>query len=400
MRTGEARIVKKTVIKAYWDCPYCNTKEIDGLKDYCPSCGVHKPKTVKYYKSNTKREVVTNEDLKEAGIGIGHSDGKHPEWICEYCGSLNNYLDNNCSSCGSLKSDSDKDYFNRDKVNKPTDKEVYTYENSAINEEVKTEHNKEVKTEHNEEVKDTLKNKAEWLRGILALLWQYKAVTITAIALMLIIGLFIPYKETTIVNNFSWQRTIYIEEEKTFNESGWTVPVGGRVYYTNEEIYDYEKVVDHYENVEVTKTREVYSHDKIDYIEHENGDGTISEYEIKTPVYVDETYTEIESRPVYKEVPIYKTKFYYYIDRWVTQYTSESSGFDKQPYWNTEYILKNKQRDSSKVELYCIHYDNGDKLNVNLNEWNNTKLGDKVVITKCKLGLVYKQEKVYSNVAF
>lgn len=37
------------IIKGYWDCPYCEEKDIDGLVDYCPKCGVHKPEDVKYH---------------------------------------------------------------------------------------------------------------------------------------------------------------------------------------------------------------------------------------------------------------------------------------------------------------------------------------------------------------
>lgn len=45
------------VVKGYWDCPYCSSRKIDGLVDFCPNCGVHKPKDVKYYLNGN---VTTN----------------------------------------------------------------------------------------------------------------------------------------------------------------------------------------------------------------------------------------------------------------------------------------------------------------------------------------------------
>lgn len=34
------------IIKMYWDCPYCENHDIDGLVDICPGCGRHKPEKI------------------------------------------------------------------------------------------------------------------------------------------------------------------------------------------------------------------------------------------------------------------------------------------------------------------------------------------------------------------
>lgn len=111
------------VVKGYWDCPYCNSREIDGLVDFCPNCGVHKPKDVKYYlKGNVTTnttysksqvpdsDVLSEKELEKAGISKEECDGKHKEWVCDFCGSLNNWADNVCSSYGSQKDESDTLY--------------------------------------------------------------------------------------------------------------------------------------------------------------------------------------------------------------------------------------------------------------------------------------------------
>lgn len=400
-RETTRRIVSKKVIKGYWDCPYCNSKDLDGLVDYCPNCGVHKPKDTKYHLNKSKTVEVSKEELKKAGIEVGHNDGEHPEWACDYCGSLNNYLDTTCSSCGSLKSESKSDYFTQDNSENDligSDKIDEKYEKNEDNISEKIGYTDRSYNSYNSynSYGSSYSIKSDTFHYI-----DKKKLFIASMVVLLgaiIMFLFAPYKETTLVNGFSWDRTIFIEEEKTFKEDGWSVPSGGRVYDKKIELYGYDKVLDHYDKVEVQKTREVFSHYEYDYeTEYEdNGDGTFNQVtvEVKTPVYVEETYTEIEEIPVYIDVPVYETKYYYEIDRWVTEYKSESHGNDKNPYWNEKYTLGLKQRDSRKDENYYIHYDNEDKLKVEIEEWNNTNINDKVVLTKCRLGFVYKQEKV------
>lgn len=62
--------------------------------------------------------------------------------------------------------------------------------------------------------------------------------------------------------------------------------------------YYYESVLDHYEEVEVQRARQVYDHDE--YTMVDNGEGEF--VEVAHPVYRTEYYTEIEQRPVYVQV--------------------------------------------------------------------------------------------------
>ena len=94
---------------------------------------------------------------------------------------------------------------------------------------------------------------------------------------------------------------------------------------------------------------------------------------------------------MYKDVEIYKTKYYYEIDRWEHDYSSYSSGSNKEPYWNENFTLNSDERVSGRTENYIIHYSNGDVKDSNYNEWMLTELGDTVTITKCRLGIVYSQ---------
>ncbi len=62
--------------------------------------------------------------------------------------------------------------------------------------------------------------------------------------------------------------------------------------------YYYESVLDHYENIEVQSSRQVYDHDEYTIVD--NGDGTFKE--VSHPVYRTEYYTETVQSPVYRQV--------------------------------------------------------------------------------------------------
>lgn len=154
---------------------------------------------------------------------------------------------------------------------------------------------------------------------------------------------------------------------------------------TKQEIRSYKDVLDHYETVLETKSKQVIDHYEPTYTYSDNGNGTFTEHMHQTPVYRTEVYTEPKQVPVYKQVAVYDTKYYYEIDRWFFEYASESSGNDKDPYWNENYTLKNRERDTSRSETYTIHFDNGEEKDCSYEKWQTTELGDKVVLTRCRL---------------
>lgn len=346
------------IIRGYWDCSYCDKKKIDGLIDICPSCGKRKSESVKYYMENPN-DIVSESELNAAGISKEECDGKHKEWICPYCLQLNNWADQECKACGSGKNLSEKQYG--DNRNNPLKNNIVKY---------------------NEENKNS-----KIYQKVLLLLGCILPVII------LIIGFF-PYKEITTISGFSWERCVYVEEYKTFSESGWTLPDQARLNYSKPELYGYEKVLDHYE----TKTRQVPKQVLDGYETYtsysDNGNGTFSEHTYQTPIYRTEYYDETYQEAVYRDEPVYKTKYYYDIDRWTVIYKYPSKEEDKTPYWNTDYILKDKQRDTKRTETYNIIYVSKKKkyeYSVDYETWEKSNIGDSVLITKCLFGIVYNR---------
>lgn len=122
------------IVRGYWDCPYCDSADIDGLVDNCPNCGRHKPENTKYhlkgaiphenkiYKKSMvgESDVLNTEELQKAGISEEECDGNHKEWVCSYCNSLNNWADDICTSCGSPRDEATLEYGMQKRENSDT----------------------------------------------------------------------------------------------------------------------------------------------------------------------------------------------------------------------------------------------------------------------------------------
>lgn len=360
------------IIRGYWSCEYCGSKDIDGLVDKCPNCGMGKPIDIKYYmKGNSpstikKEDYLTKEELNRAGIEVEECDGNHKEWLCDYCGQLNNWSNTHCDSCGSSHEESTMEYG--DKIDRDIDIDI----------------------NENKQPKDKIDKNI-----ILYKILQSMKFVLPIMVIIFLIGfLFYPIEEVKTVEKYSWERSVVIEEERTVKESDWSVPQGGRVYSQQSEIHHYKKVIDRYETVNETKTRQVIDHYETTYTYSDNGNGTFTQHEHRNPVYRTETYVEPKKKPVYKLEPVYKTKYYYEIDRYFDVKTYKSSGFDKKPYYRTDYKLKEKQRDTEKHAKYYLYFDDNDSIIMKYSEWKNVDIGDCMRVTTCRLGIVYNTTKL------
>ena len=178
--------------------------------------------------------------------------------------------------------------------------------------------------------------------------------------------------------------TIDIEEIVTHSESDWQLPDDARLQYTKNEIKSYEQVIDHYEKVTETKTRRVIDHYEDEVSHVDLGNGYFEEKTKSVPVYKDETYTETTDKPVYRQEPVYATKYYYEIDRWTVVDTAKNSGRDQNPAW-PEPKLKDNQRTGTKDEHYFVTatYEKKEgkteteRYEMAFSEWKELKKGEK-----------------------
>ena len=372
------------IIRAYWDCPQCGTKGIDGLKDVCPGCGSGKDKNVRYYMKDV--EEVSSEELQEAGISEEESDGLHKEWVCAYCGFLNNYADQTCKRCGADREEKEQDYGGdtttaqyvqgKDGKLQQVNKPAADAEKPAPAYELRPE------PQAQNTGASSVKRSGSGLS---------KFAVVAAILLALF--LFWPHTSSEAITGFFWERSVTVEELQTFHESGWSLPYGARQTDSKVEFAGYTQVLDHYETVYQTRYRQVFDHYDVSYSYTDNGNGTFTQHEERTPVYRTESYEEAVQQPVYRNEPVYQRKYYYDVDRWVTLQTYTTSGNDHEPYWSDAYQLTNRERDDIRTESYYTIYNDTDRHQENYDTWSKRQIGDGVYVTKNTLGIEYSRKE-------
>lgn len=368
------------LIQGYWDCKHCDTKKISGLDKKCPNCGKTRDNSTVFYMDETSPYIDDD---------VAKTISRNPDWLCEFCGSLNSDNLTECYNCGATKEDSFKTYFENKKKREEKQKKIddQIKKSYTDDEEVKTDRNTyQSNIEKVSSKSDSVitKSKKPFFKSIFSnkKLLKIGAISLTAILIITsLIFLFIPKTVEGTVEDFSWERTIAIEELKTFNESDWSLPSGARLQYSQTEIASYKQVIDHYETKTVQKSREVISHYET-YVSgyRDLGNGTFEEILSQRPVYTTEYYTETIEEPVYRSEPVYATKYYYEIDRWTHTRSVETKNNDKTPFWG-EVVLKEKERECNKSEKYFITVLSEEKTNkysVKYDLWNSLKNGDKV----------------------
>lgn len=305
------------IIEGLWDCDYCGKKGIGGLAKYCPNCGHPQSEDTKFYMPD-KITYLEEEKAKEYGKGA--------DWVCSYCDSLNRYNANFCTNCGASKEENSGDYFSKEKEREEKERK---------------------KEEAKKKQSPPEKKSGSRLKFGLILLGVFFALIMAGSMLLA------PKEYKGILTGKSWQRDIAIEDYLTVKESDWEVPDGGRTYDEKEEIHHYDQEIDHYETVQVARTRTVQDgyDTSVEYVD--NGDGTFTEHTVQTPRYITETYYETEQQPVYKDVPVYATKYYYEIDKWVVTRNVTTNGKEDAPYWG-ETNLTGKEREGEKTETYTM----------------------------------------------
>lgn len=297
--------MSKRVLEGKWDCQHCGTKGIGGLTKTCPNCGKPVGTNQKYY--------LDHSDADEVDAAY---ETKGEDWLCSYCGSYNPADKDVCQNCNAPREEGEN-YFAANKKK--------------------------------EEPASQPKARSGFSRRIGILF------AVIAAVIVLLIALAVPRDTTITVDSKSWERIIQIQEYRTVQESDWSLPDGGRLDHTANEIHHYDQVLDHYEEVAVTKSRTVQD----GYTTHtrtvDNGNGTFTEETYETPNYRTEYYTEYETQPVYVSVPVYMTKYYYDIEKWIDTRTADSSGEDDDVYW-AETNLAENEREDERSEMYEISF--------------------------------------------
>ncbi|MBE5871554.1 MAG: hypothetical protein E7294_09895 [Lachnospiraceae bacterium] len=357
----------------YWKCPSCATI-IRGDNRVCPQCGTPIPNNVRYMPPDDPqvREAIGNGKAVDSYVEYvdKEKESDQANWNCEYCGYQNPYDALTCQGCCAPRYESEQDYFGNAMNHTEEDKKEREIHGLPNNRPAPPPVRPQV-GQNNRQTDAKQK--------------RFTGIAIAAVVILFLIWLFTPVTRSSVIQSFRWERNVEVEEYTLCHEDDWTLPEGATLTDTKQEIHHYNQVLDHYE----TKTRQV-SHQEQDGYDTEYRDLGNGQYEtVQTPRYKTVWETETYEEPVYKDVPEYRTKYYYDIGRWKKVDDLPTSGNDQNPVWHEcEYPEDvsspdyGDKRQGPKQETYfvIIKDKKGKEQEVEYpySEWTALSAGDKI----------------------
>lgn len=301
-----------------WDCTSCGYKGVLGPKTECPNCGADRPKNVRFY-------MAAEEDIVQDPTLLSQARGG-ADWRCSYCGQNNKNTETICKDCGNPRGKADQQLVIRD------------YKAHEVPFSGKT-------TKHSsqpapEEVAPPAFNK----KGCFILL---------TLLVALMVALSWSKDIYVTVEHFEWTRTIQVEEHKKVREEDWSLPNRAELISSSREIHHYDQVLDHYETRTRTQQRAVGTEE---YVcgKRDLGNGYFEDKYCTRTIYED--YQEEYEAPVYRDEPVYQTKYQYYIYRWLISTPIVTTGNNHEPQWGDTYAIKHQSnlRESGRSAEYKI----------------------------------------------
>lgn len=375
-------------IEMLWDCSCCgNTKILARYKE-CPSCGNLRNKSDLYI-YEPDNHILSQEELKlfesnKKPVNTERSyDFKPQKTVETYKPKIQETVKNNEPVIQKKVEEEVKDTENVDYFENVTNSAVKREDTSSRETTPAFQYDNKDSEIESENSFVILKNffyrHSNEVRNIMLIML---ATFLFAVATTFIVKALMPKEQILTVKSVRWERNINILVEKTFRESGWTMPYGARLLYMNREWHHDDEVIDHYETKIVTKQKYEKVGTNVWYSYETDYDTGIAEkvaHEDDVYDYVD--YQTTESVPVYKKVPVYEMKYYYEIDRYVHSRDVQTSGTDHNPYWG-DVDLAEKEKEGTRKEKYVIKAYNPDgelkEYELDYDEWNDINPHDEI----------------------
>ena len=349
-----------------WRCLRCSTVN-PGRNLNCLTCGVKRGDDVEFF-LETDATVVGDENLlKQADAGA--------DWICRYCGGNNRAFDKQCSSCGSLLSDKDKRLIEETRGVNDWSEQAQKAAKSAAN----------AQNFQESQPKKSFFSSRLFKFGLLGL-----GGLMTMFVALLVVLVYIStltYRTEIEVTGLEWTRAIALEEYKTVQETAWEgeVPPNARVQSQTRAVHHTDKVPDGTRTVPETYTEQV-SDGTESYVcgKTSKKNGYFEDKYCTRTKYKTVTKTKNKTETDYKDVPVYKTRYNYLIDKWVTTGEKTTSGTDFNPQWANVQTDNVRTREVSRAESYnllCKELGSAGKLHkikLTAENWSKFKSGDRL----------------------
>jgi hypothetical protein len=346
-----------------WDCASCGAVGLLGREVSCTQCGNPRAEGTRFYLQEDAPEVTDAERLAEANAGA--------DWLCEHCSASARATDESCPGCGAPRGSS------------PT-QEVKDYALADVPRTGEREERRAIppapQTAAAPRPRRSLFKRA--MVGLLALMgWCY----------------FRPREITATLAEKSWERSVEVEAYRTVRESDWSVPAGGRTINSFQAIRSYRQELDHHE----TRTRTVSEQVQVGTRTYtcgqtDMGNGYFEDKTCTEPEYETRSHEETYQEPIYRQVPIYDTKYDYDVERWVTDTVLVASGTADDPAdadapsWPNPRLAE-RRRVGDRKEKYILVFREGDdtyRTEVPLSQYDALRVGGAMRIKVNNAGLV------------
>lgn len=337
-----------------WDCPVCGLKGNFGPDTHCVGCGAPRGKEVEFYLPDDAEEVTEADKIRQAKSGA--------DWRCDYCGADNKAVDTVCRSCGNERTAEDK---------ARTEKFIY-------------DHRLQPSTAPRKVI-NPADNKARDRRKYRIAVWSF--VLSAAFTLWY---LFKPRGFEVEIVGHEWERTIDIEQNRPFIEEDWQLPAEAKLISQRQDVHHYNQVLVGYRKQ--TRTVRVQTGTKrVRCGKKDLGNGYFEDVYCDRPVY--ENRTETYDEPVYKQVPVFQTKYTYQIYRWTLDHTAKAAGKDKNPYFPQEMLPGSNWREGKRTETYTLVLQDSKgkqyREQVSFEFWQQKNTGERVKAKHNALGNFY-----------
>jgi hypothetical protein len=178
---------------------------------------------------------------------------------------------------------------------------------------------------------------------------------------------------TTKIDSLEWMVIAEIQELRPCDDSGWEIPDGAVVYDEKEEIKSY-KIVGYETKYKTEKYQELIG------------------YYLPTwrPRYETRT-RQVSYQEAIKE-PIYATKYYYTIDRWVHSINVQLARGYTHDYSYPDYMCEENERVHNVEYTYLVKFTfDGREISyvVDRNKWESLQIGQEISVEKNQYGVIH-----------
>lgn len=364
-----------------WRCVRCRAANL-GRHLNCQTCGVKRGDDIEFFLEDEAAAISDTELLKQANAGT--------DWICRYCDGNNRAFSAQCSSCGSMRSDKDKQLIEETRgVSDWSEEAQKSFKQAA----------------QMENLHETQSNKPSafkrWLKiGLIG------AGGLTIIFVALFAGLVylasLTYPAEVEITGLEWTRAVAVEEYKTVAETAWEgeVPPDARIQSSERALHHTEKVADGTRSIPETYTEQI-SDGTESYVcgRTSKKNGYFEDKYCTRTKYKSVTRTRNKTETVYKDVPVYRTRYNYEIEKWVTVDEKTTSGTDFNPQW--AFVQTDKtHREGKRAESYnliCKELGGENKIHkvkLTPENWSSFQIGERLESKKDFFGFLVEIDKI------